>query len=226
MVMHQHLDQDLSPQKVVEVVVDTEEVVVLHIKILVEPSSDPNGGSGGGGTNGGPTTGGSGGTYGNDGGGGATSNNYGGGGGGGAGGAGQTGTTTQGGHGGLGVQAPATFNDPTNPYGALGPSPGRFWFAGGGGAKGYPAKGTGGAGPGGGGPTLVVVMENLDLRHHPDLEIMEPLTQVVEEEDLELLLAVMVDQVLLWLHIPLSIDNKISGTHPSGLHLTGFIICA
>ena len=28
-------------------------------------------------------------------------------------------------------------------------------------------------------------MENLDLRHHPDLEIMEPLTQVVEEEDLE-----------------------------------------
>ena len=36
MVMHQHLDQDLSPQKVVEVVVDTEEVVVLHIKILVE----------------------------------------------------------------------------------------------------------------------------------------------------------------------------------------------
>ena len=49
--------------------------------------------------------------------------------------------------------------------------------------------------------TLVVVMENLDLRHHPDLEIMEPLTQEVVEEDLDLPLAVMVDQVLLWLHI-------------------------
>tara|TARA_A100001201_G_scaffold40708_1_gene41930 strand:- start:158 stop:472 length:315 start_codon:yes stop_codon:yes gene_type:complete len=49
--------------------------------------------------------------------------------------------------------------------------------------------------------TLVVVMENLDLRHHPDLEIMEPLTQEVVEEDLDLLLAVMVDRVLLWLHI-------------------------
>ena len=49
--------------------------------------------------------------------------------------------------------------------------------------------------------TLVVVMENLDLRHHPDLEIMEPLTQEVVEEHLDLPLAVMVDQVLLWLHI-------------------------
>ena len=47
----------------------------------------------------------------------------------------------------------------------------------------------------------MVVMENLDLRHHPDLEIMEPLTQEVVEEDLDLPLAVMVDQVLLWLHI-------------------------
>ena len=60
-------------------VVDTEEVGVLHIKILVEPSN-PNGGSGGGAANDQPT-GGSGGTYGNPGGGGASVSNYGGGGG-------------------------------------------------------------------------------------------------------------------------------------------------
>ena len=36
--------------------------------------------------------------------------------------------------GGVGLQAPSTFRDPTNPYGTSGPNPGGFYFGGGGGA--------------------------------------------------------------------------------------------
>ena len=46
---------------------------------------------------------------------------------------------------------------------------------------------------------LVVGLEMKDLE--TDLEVMEPQTLEVVEEVLENLLAVMVDQVLLWLHI-------------------------
>ena len=72
-----------------------------------------------------------------------------GGGGGGAGGAGGAGLpgTPRGGHGGLGVQLPATFQNPISTVGAPGPS-GTYWVAGGGGAGANATAGTGG-GPGG-----------------------------------------------------------------------------
>lgn len=55
--------------------------------------------------------------------------------------------------GGVGLQAPTTFRDPTNVYGTPGPNPGGFYFAGGGGAA-YThgaARVPGGAGGGGAG---------------------------------------------------------------------------
>jgi len=81
-------------------------------------------------------------TQGNDGG--AISGTFAGGAGGG--GWGDAGTTSRGGN---GNQAPATFRDPSNPYGTPGPS-GTFYFAGGGGAGKYQANGIPG-GYGGGG---------------------------------------------------------------------------
>ena len=82
-----------------------------------------------------------------------------GGGGGGAGGA-ATGepmpSTGTAGIGGLGLQIPATFQNPEASYGATGPGSGtaaRWWFAGGGGGGAYnPAPATGGPGGGPGGP--------------------------------------------------------------------------
>jgi len=84
------------------------------------------------------------------------------GGGGGAGGQGTDTTPTQQGHGGLGVQVPATFRDPTSSVGAPGPTgpvpatnpggdtSGNYWIAGGGGGGSDPAPGAGkGGGPGG-----------------------------------------------------------------------------
>ena len=56
--------------------------------------------------------------------------------------------------GGVGLQAPSTFRDASNPYGTPGPSGGGFYFAGGGGATithGSSNQVTGGAGGGGGG---------------------------------------------------------------------------
>lgn len=81
-------------------------------------------------------------------------------GGGGAGGAGGAAVLTnspyRGGHGGLGVQAPSTFRDPSTPYGAPGPNSEGFWFAGGGAGGSYAnpnqALGKGGAEGVSGGP--------------------------------------------------------------------------
>ena len=76
-------------------------------------------------------------------------------GGGGAGSAGGAAVLTspyRGGHGGLGVQAPSTFRDPSTPYGAPGPNSEGFWFAGGGAGGSYanPNQALGkGGGPGG-----------------------------------------------------------------------------
>jgi len=85
----------------------------------------------------------------------ASAPQYGGGGGGGAGGAGGDGSGTTSGHGGAGVQLPATFRDPASTVGAPGPS-GSFWVAGGGGAgagyNGGPGSGPIGIGGGPGGP--------------------------------------------------------------------------
>jgi hypothetical protein len=55
--------------------------------------------------------------------------------------------------GGIGLQAPPSFRDPTNPYGTPGPNPGGFYFAGGGGAARThgAAQVPGGAGGGGAG---------------------------------------------------------------------------
>ncbi len=54
------------------------------------------------------------------------------------------------GYGGAGVQMPATFQLPTNPYGVGGPGGGSFWVGGGGGAGAGTAPGPGvGGGPGG-----------------------------------------------------------------------------
>jgi len=114
-------------------------------------------GSGGGGTSGPGTAGygGPGGTYGNDGSAGSAGPTYDGGGGGGAGGAAGPGDRTtlkpadgDGGYGGIGIQLPTTFRDPTSRVGAPGPS-GNYWVAGGGGGKG---RSTGGAGGGPGSP--------------------------------------------------------------------------
>ena len=74
------------------------------------------------------------------------------------GGAGTIGTPTAGGPGGVGMQAPADFRDPTNPYGTPGPSAGGFYFSGGG-AAGVTQDGgsnTGGAGGGGNSATPTV----------------------------------------------------------------------
>ena len=107
------------------------------------------GGSGGGGSGCSGQPGGASGGAGNDGGAGrpcAGSRN--GGGGGGASGAGQAGPSGYSG-GGKGVQLPATFQDPTNPYGypITGPSPGVWGVAaGGGGGSDGPGSGYGGAG--------------------------------------------------------------------------------
>ena len=77
---------------------------------------------------------------------------YGAGGGGGAGGQGQNGGGSDAGDGGIGIQLPPAFRNPESTLGAPGPSPGGFWFAGGGGGgiynPGAPNKGLGG-GPGG-----------------------------------------------------------------------------
>ncbi len=80
---------------------------------------------------------------------------YGAGGGGGAGGAGVAGSGAIGGHGGIGVQLPATFQDPDSSVGTLGPGDTKYWFCGGGagGNDGSPTaphistRGWGGAGP-------------------------------------------------------------------------------
>ena len=108
------------------------------------------GGSGGGGSGCSGAAGGSSGGAGNDGGAGrpcAGSRN--GGGGGGAGGAGQAGPSGASG-GGLGVQLPSTFQDPTNPYGQAWNTPttsGSWGVAGGGGGgSDGPGSGEGGAG--------------------------------------------------------------------------------
>ena len=61
----------------------------------------------------------------------------------------------RGGHGGLGVQAPSTFRDPSTPYGAPGPNSEGFWFAGGGAGGSfatYSGNGKGGAEGVSGGP--------------------------------------------------------------------------
>ena len=119
-------------------------------------SPQPNGGSGGGGGRNG--TGGVGGTFGNPGGAGITNPPgpfVAGGGGGGAGGSGQggDGPTSHGGHGGLGVQLPATFQDPAGFKFAQGPNNSYFWVAGGGGGGSGNPGGTivpkGGTGPSG-----------------------------------------------------------------------------
>ena len=123
------------------------------------PSSYPGnpGGSGGGAANGGggaavnfpgPTQQGFPGGSGNA----AVTNNAGGGGG-----AGGAGTNVRGpgnppsAPGGIGKQAPATFIDPSNPYGTSGPNPGSFYFGGGGGAGGTASSTTAGSGGAGGG---------------------------------------------------------------------------
>tara|TARA_Y100001963_G_scaffold135299_1_gene196748 strand:- start:55 stop:999 length:945 start_codon:yes stop_codon:yes gene_type:complete len=78
------------------------------------------------------------------------------GGGGGAGAAGSGLTSNVGGAGGVGVQAPETFRDPTNPFGTPGPS-GAFWLAGGGaGSVSTNPGGTGGEGGAGGGGDAAV----------------------------------------------------------------------
>ena len=132
-----------------------------------------NGGSGGGGGGGGSPPGGAGGTatqgnsgggtgYGYAGGAGQTGPSFRGGGGGGAGGVGAAGPAQPGnGHGGSGIQAPPSFRNPASSIGDPGtygggtaPTPGGFWFAGGGGSSGSPynnAVGTGGAGGAGSG---------------------------------------------------------------------------
>ena len=111
----------------------------------------PTGGSsGGGGRNQGSAT--TSGPYGNDGGNGSSPEVCGGGGGG-AGGAGQTGgaSTNEGGHGGLGVQLPATFRDPRGFKYGQGPDDSYWWVAGGGGGGSYGGSGIprGGTGPSG-----------------------------------------------------------------------------
>ena len=127
----------------------------------------PTGGSsGGGGRHQGTVT--TSGPYGNDGGNGVQSPYVAGGGGGGAGGAGEDGEgpTSEGGHGGLGVQLPTTFRDPIGFKFAQGPDDSYYWVAGGGGGgsgnpggSAYPRGGTGPSGApsprcgGGGGGT-------------------------------------------------------------------------
>ena len=136
-------------------------------------SAGSNGGSGGGGGGGGSPPGGAGGTatqgnsgggtgYGYAGGAGQTGPTYRGAGGGGAGGVGAPGPAQPGnGPGGAGIQAPPSFRNPASSIGDPGtygggtaPTPGGFWFAGGGGSSGSPynnAVGTGGAGGAGSG---------------------------------------------------------------------------
>ena len=119
--------------------------------VPVSPAGGGDGGSSGGSTYGpdGVTPSGS---YGNDGGTGANGGNYGSGGGGGAGGAGSNGTTSAGGDGGIGVQLPTTFRDPTSNVGAPGPGGGGYWVAGGGGGSIYNTPSPFGKGGGPGGP--------------------------------------------------------------------------
>ena len=126
------------------------------------PGSGGPGGSGGGGCFG-PNPGGpfgapgpSNSPGGNAGGAGATPSDggpaYGAGGGGGAGGAGMTGTGSNAGSGGIGVQLPATFQDPDSSVGAPGPGDTKYWVGGGGGGGSddvIATRGWGGAGPGG-----------------------------------------------------------------------------
>jgi len=78
----------------------------------------------------------------------STASEYGGGGGGGAGGAGEP-TLNPGGDGGIGIQIPTTFRDPSNPYGNPGPNSQDFWVAGGGGGGAHSGSGGVGGGPGG-----------------------------------------------------------------------------
>ena len=111
------------------------------------------GSAGGGGRHG--TSAQPGGTYGNDGGAGVQSPYVAGGGGGGAGGAGENGEgpTSEGGHGGLGVQLPATFRDPAGFKFGQGPDDSYYWVCGGGaGGSGNPGGSNvprGGTGPSG-----------------------------------------------------------------------------
>ena len=117
--------------------------------------SNGTGSAGGGGRYG--TSPAPGGTYGNDGGAGKGpgSTYVAGGGGGGAGGAGEAGEgpTSEGGHGGLGVQLPATFRDPAGFKFGQGPDNSYYWVAGGGGGgsgnPGGSALPRGGTGPSG-----------------------------------------------------------------------------
>jgi hypothetical protein len=117
--------------------------------------SNGTGSAGGGGRYG--TSSAPGGTYGNDGGAGKGpgSTYVAGGGGGGAGGAGEDGSgpTSEGGHGGLGVQLPTTFRDPNGFKFAQGPDDSYYWVAGGGGGgSGNPGGSNlprGGTGPSG-----------------------------------------------------------------------------
>ena len=117
--------------------------------------SNGTGSAGGGGRYG--TSSAPGGTYGNDGGAGKGpgSTYVAGGGGGGAGGAGEAGEgpTSEGGHGGLGVQLPATFRDPAGFKFGQGPDNSYYWVAGGGGGgsgnPGGSALPRGGTGPSG-----------------------------------------------------------------------------
>lgn len=95
--------------------------------------------------------------WGNNGGNGVSSGQgYSGGGGGGAGNNGTNGTTGAGGDGGAAIQLPATFRDPSNPYGDPGPGGADFWVAGGGGGGlnhlGPQSPGSPGRGGGPGGP--------------------------------------------------------------------------
>jgi len=119
------------------------------------PAVAGSGGSGGGGAWG-VTGGGAGNTpptsppQGNPGGDGVSGGDQQGGGGGGAGGAGIP--WSAGHHGGLGLQSPTTFRNPTSPVGAPGPNGQGFWFAGGGGGGTLGSQGSTGRGGGSGGP--------------------------------------------------------------------------
>lgn len=122
------------------------------------------GGSGGGARGNGSNTGGTGngdpfpGTpgnspangWGNDGGSSAPSNSAGGGGG--AGGVGGSPPSTNGLHGGVGVQLPSAYRDPRTIIGYPGPGSTTGWFAGGGGSSCWPSTSGGGKGGGPGGP--------------------------------------------------------------------------
>ena len=104
-------------------------VVVISLVVLVVLHNPGQGNAGGAGTSGGGPA-------------------YGSGGGGGAGGAGQDGTAPQGGHGGLGIQLPSTFRDPTSSVGFPGPGPAKYFVAGGGGGVSDAAEPTTGQGGG------------------------------------------------------------------------------